>query len=141
MIIQQLSVFLENKSGRLNEILEMLGQVNIRIIAATVADTSEYGILRLITTDTQKACTTLREKKVSANMSEVIAISCDSRAGTFAKQLRYFSENGISIEYMYCFSIAEKAFLILKTDNVLKAKKVAIQFGLELISEKELLAL
>ena len=52
MIIQQLSVFLENKSGRLNEILDILGKANIRIIAATVADTSEYGILRLITSDT-----------------------------------------------------------------------------------------
>ena len=87
MIIQQLSVFLENKSGRLNEILDILGKANIRIIAATVADTSEYGILRLITSDTAHAIKLLKEANVSANTSDVIALTCDSMAGTFAKEL------------------------------------------------------
>ena len=100
MIIQQLSVFLENKSARLNEILDILGHADIRIIAATVADTSEYGILRLITSDTQTAYKLLKENKVSANLSEVIAISCDSLAGDFATKLKCFSEHGINIEYL-----------------------------------------
>ena len=92
MIIQQLSVFLENKSGRLNEILDILGKANIRIIAATVADTSEYGILRLITSDTAHAIKLLKEANVSANTSDVIALTCDSMAGTFAKELKYFAK-------------------------------------------------
>ena len=96
MIIQQLSVFLENKSGRLNEILDILGKANIRIIAATVADTSEYGILRLITSDTAHAIKLLKEANVSANTSDVIALTCDSMAGTFAKELKYFAKESIS---------------------------------------------
>ena len=138
MIIQQLSVFLENKSGRLNEILDILGHADIRIIAATVADTSEYGILRLITSDTQTAYKLLKENKVSANLSEVIAISCDSLAGDFATKLKCFSEHGINIEYIYCFSVKSKAFLILRANDKDPAIKVSKNFNLTMMSEKQL---
>lgn len=142
MNIKQLSVFLENKSGRLNEILDILGKAEIRIIAATVADTSEYGILRLITSDTQTAYSLLKENHVSANLSDVIAISCDSLAGTFANQLKYFSQENISIEYMYCFSVKDKAFLILRTNNNEKACEIAKKYNLHNnVSEEELIRL
>jgi len=75
MTISQISVFVENKFGRLNEILSFLSKENIRIIAATVADTTEYGILRLITTNQHKAFQLLKEQGVTANLSDV---SCDN---------------------------------------------------------------
>lgn len=141
MIIQQLSVFLENKSGKLNEILDMLGNANIRIIAATVADTSEYGILRLITSDTPQAFQVLRNHGVSSNQSDVLAISCDSRAGSFANTLKHFADEGIGIEYMYCFSVKSKAFLILRISNREAALDVVRKYQLNSISEKELIQL
>ena len=141
MIIQQLSVFLENKSGRRNEILDILGKANIRIIAATVADTSEYGILRLITSDTAHAIKLLKEANVSANTSDVIALTCDSMAGTFAKELKYFAKESISIEYMYCFSKQTNAFLIIRTSNQHAALETIKKYGLHSITEKELIEL
>ena len=78
MTISQISVFVENKFGRLNEILSFLSKENIRIIAATVADTTEYGILRLITTNQHKAFQLLKAQGVSANLSDVLAVKTDA---------------------------------------------------------------
>ena len=117
MTVNQISIFLENKYGKLSEILALLAEERIRIIAATVADTSEYGILRIIVSDPQKAYKILKENNVSANLTDVLAIVTSSCAGSFANTLSYFTKAGISIEYMYCFSIREKAILILRTNN------------------------
>ena len=141
MMIKQLSVFLENKSGRLNEVLDILGQADIRIIAATVADTSEYGILRLITSDTAGAYEVLREHRVSAQQSDVVALTCDSQAGVFASQINSFAREGVSIEYMYCFAIRDKAFLILRTSDNSRIDEIAQRYGLHIITEQELLQL
>ena len=141
MMIKQLSVFLENKSGRLNEVLDILGQADIRIIAATVADTSEYGILRLITSDTASAYEVLKEHRVSAQQSDVVALTCNSKAGVFASQINSFAKEGLSIEYMYCFSIRDKAFLILRTSDNARVDEIAQYYGLSIISEQELLQL
>jgi hypothetical protein len=118
MTIHQISLFLENKSGKLNEILSVLSKENIRMIAATIADTSDYGILRIITSDQQKAYTLLQEKKVSVNWSEVIAIAIDPHIGKLAETIEYFTQAGVDIEYMYCFSIHHKAMLVLRTKNL-----------------------
>ena len=141
MLIKQLSVFLENKSGRLNEVLDILGQADIRIIAATVADTSEYGILRLITSDTAGAYEVLKEHRVSAQQSDVVALTCDSQAGVFASQINSFAREGVSIEYMYCFAIRDKAFLILRTSDNSRIDEIACRYGLHIITEQELLQL
>ena len=141
MMIKQLSVFLENKSGRLNEVLDILGQADIRIIAATVADTSEYGILRLITSDTASAYEVLKEHLVSAQQSDVVALTCNSKAGVFASQINSFAKEGLSIEYMYCFSIRDKAFLILRTSDNARVDEIAQYYGLSIITEQELLQL
>jgi hypothetical protein len=117
MTVQQISIFLENKFGKLSEILSLLGREKIRIIAATVADTSEFGILRMIVSDTPKAYNILKENNVSASLSEVLAISVSSSVETFASTLNLFTEAGLSIEYMYCFSVKEQSFLILKVND------------------------
>ena len=115
--IKQLSVFLENKYGRLNEILSILGEHNVSIIAASVADTSEYGILRVITSDTEEAYQILKNSSISANISEVIAIGCDSLASAYATELAKLAQESICIEYMYSFSCKGKAILIIKISN------------------------
>lgn len=138
MTINQISIFLENKFGRLNEILSFLSKENIRVIAATVADTSDYGILRLITSNQIKALQLLKENGVSANLNTVIAISVDSSIDKFAETIQCFTKAGISIEYMYCFSINQKAILVLRTNNIDAAHEVIRRYGMNNLSEAEL---
>ena len=97
MTIPQISVFLENKFGRLNEILSILNKENIHVVAATVADTSDYGILRLITSDQMRAYKLLRANDVSANLNDVLAISSDSFIEKFSETIEYFTNAGIII--------------------------------------------
>lgn len=139
MTVNQISIFLENKYGKLSEILALLAEERIRIIAATVADTSEYGILRIIVSDPQKAYKILKENNVSANLTDVLAIVTSSCAGSFANTLSYFTKAGIS--YMYCFSIREKAILILRTNNRESAREVIRRQNLEYICESDLIKL
>ena len=124
MTVNQISIFLENKYGKLSEILALLAEEKIRIIAATVADTSEYGILRIIVSDPQKAYKILKGNNVSANLTDVLAIVTNSCAGSFAQTLSCFTKAGVSIEYMYCFSANEKSILILRTNNREAAREV-----------------
>ena len=96
MIIQQLSVFLENKSGRLTEVLETLGKENIRITALSVADTTEFGILRLIVSDPEKARAILKGQRFTVNMTGVISVSAPDTAKDYAKVLKILSDKDIS---------------------------------------------
>ncbi len=121
MTIKQLSIFLENKSGRLTEVLEVLGKDKVNIIALTIADTSEFGILRLIVSNPDKAYTLLKSKGFSVNLTDVFSITTPIEAGSFAKVLRIFSDEDISIEYMYAFSLDKRAMIILRTENTEKA--------------------
>jgi hypothetical protein len=138
MTIQQISIFLENKYGKLNEILALLGKENIRIIAATVADTSEFGILRMIVSDAKKTHNLLKNNNVHSSLSEVIAIITDSTAESFASTLNSFTKAGLSIEYMYCFSVKDKSFLILRVNDREVALEVIRRNNLEYITENQL---
>ncbi len=135
MTIQQISIFLENKFGRLNEILSLIAREKVRIIAATVADTSEFGILRIVTTDPQKAYQVLKENRISANISEVIAIVTESIPGQFAKTIEYFTQAGISIEYMYCFSTQSKGVLVIRVNDAEAAREVIRHKNLQTIDQ------
>lgn len=138
MTVNQLSIFIENKYGKLCEILSLLADENIRIIAATVADTSEYGILRMIVNDSEKAHNILKKNNVSVNLTDVLAIVTDPAAGSFAKTLTLFTQSGLSIEYMYCFSLKDKSILILRTNNREMARKVIRLQHLEYICENDI---
>ena len=139
--VQQLSIFLENKLGRLHEVMEIIGKSDIRIIAAMVADTSEYGILRLITSDTEKAFQVLTEHDVSINRSEVIALSAGASVGSFSQRLQPFAKEKIGIEYMYCFSVRDRAFMIIRVHDMDQAERMITQYGLKTTSAEELSAL
>lgn len=141
MTINQISIFLENKFGKLSEILALLGNEQIRIIAATVADTSEFGILRIIVSDPQKAFKILKQNNVNVNITEVLAIATESCAGSFAKTLSYFTQAGVSIEYMYCFSMNKKSILIIRCNNKEVAREVIRRQELEYIAESDLINL
>ena len=141
MTIHQISIFLENKYGRLNEILALIAQEDIRIVTATIADTSEFGILRIITTDPLKAHQVLKEHNISANLNEVFAIETEPVAGAFVHIVDSFTQAGISIEYMYCFSSKERGVLVLRVNNKEAALNVIRRNNIVCISESKLVSM
>ncbi len=138
MLVKQLTVFLENKSGRLNEVSQILGQSGINMLAFTVADTSQFGILRLIVSDPGRACAILRENEFSVNLTDVVCLSCPNKPGALAKALRILSDNKISIAYLYAFSMGDSANVVLKPDNLEECVKVLQEHKMELIKASEL---
>ncbi|HEY5469918.1 MAG TPA: ACT domain-containing protein [Bacteroidales bacterium] len=138
MITHQLSVFLENKSGRLTEVLEVLGEENIRITALSVADTAEFGILRLIVSDPEKARELLKKKSFSVNLTEVISVIVPNEAKHYAKILRILSDMAISVEYTYAFSLGDKSIIILRCSNTEEAIKALKSHELELLKASDL---
>ena len=138
MIIKQLSVFLENKSGRLHEVSAILGDAGINMSAFSVADTSEFGILRLIVSDHEKAFRVLRENNFSVNLTDVVCLNCPNQPGALAAALKILSENEVAIEYLYAFSIGESANVVIKPDNLDKCIAVLTQHRMELVRASDL---
>ena len=138
MITHQLSVFLENKSGRLTEVLEVLGEENIRINALTVADTTEFGILRLIVSDPEKARELLKKHSFTVNLTDVISVIAPSEAKHYAKVLKILSDPGISVEYTYAFSTGDKSIIILRCSNIDEAIKALKSHEMELLKASDL---
>jgi len=103
MQIQQLSIFVENKSGRLAEITEALANANVDIRALSIADTSNFGILRLIVDKPEQAVAILKEKHLTVLLTNVIAVGINDQPGEFAKAMRALANNNIGVEYMYAF--------------------------------------
>jgi len=123
MQIQQLSIFVENKSGRLAEITEALANANVDIRALSIADTSDFGILRLIVDKPEQAVTVLKEKHLTVLLTNVIAVGINDQPGEFAKAMRVLANNNIGVEYMYAFiSRAKgKAYVIIRAEQDEKA--------------------
>lgn len=138
MIIHQLSVFLENKSGRLTEVLEVLGEENIRITALTVADTSEFGILRLLVSDPEKAREILKKRLFTVNLTEVISIIAPNEAKYYAKVLKVLSDIDISVEYTYAFSLGDKSIIILRCSDSEAAIKAFEEHEMDLLKASDL---
>ena len=136
--IRQLSIFLENKSGRLHEALEALRNGNINITALTIADTSAYGIIRLLVSDPEKGFKLLKALGYSVSLTEVISLSVSHVAGALCEVLKKFSEEMLSIEYMYAFSLGEKAIIVFRIDDQAKAFDIIARNNFTLISEDEI---
>lgn len=138
MIIQQLSVFLENKSGRLTEVLDVLGKEKIRITALSVADTSDFGILRLIVSEPDKVKSLLKENLFTVNISQVISVIVPNEAQCFAKVLKILSDIDISVEYTYAFSSGKKSVIILGCSNNERAIEELKKHEVELLHAGDL---
>ena len=138
MTVNQISIFLENRYGKLNEILGLLADEGIRIIATTLADTSEFGIMRMIVTDPAKAYEILSRNNVTAHQTEVVAVVVPYEAGAFKRIIALFTDAGLNIEYMYGFSFREKSVLIVRTDIAAKAREVMKENRLECLGGNDL---
>jgi len=136
MFIKQLSIFIENKVGRLQAIMDTLSENDINIRALSIAETTEFGILRIITPDVEKAKQVLREVDVISKITDVIAVYIDDKAGGLAKMLKSITDAEINVEYMYAFlgRTEGKALMVLKADDEAKAEKALLASGMELAS-------
>lgn len=139
MTIHQLSVFVENKSGTLLQVLELLKEANIQLIASTISDTVEYGIYRIICSEPMRAYETLKNAGISANLSDVFAITLDNQPGRAADAIRSFTRADIGISYLYSFLLAGKGILVFRTDNTEKIRQVILSDGLSYVEEKDLI--
>ncbi len=138
MIIKQLSIFLENKSGRLTEVTKALEEANINISALSIADTAEYGILRLIVTNPDKAVESLKARNFTVNSTDVICLTVPHTPGGLARALEILSNAKIGIEYMYAFEFGEKASVIIRTEALQAAIDVLQEHKVELIKASEI---
>ena len=138
MTIHQLSIFIENRSGTLIKVIEVLKEQKIQIIASTIADTAEFGIYRLICSEPLRAYDELKKAGVAVAQSDVFAIELDNQPGRAADAVEMFSKAGISITYLYSFLLNGKGILIFRTDNAEQARETISQNGLKFIAEKDL---
>ena len=140
MTINQLSVFIENRRGRLAEITNILKNNEVDIRALSIADTKEFGILRLIVNHAQKAADVLRAEGFTVALTQVVAIGIDDRPGGLAAAMEVLRDNEISVEYMYAFISRDKgkAFVIIRVDNDEKAMEALRNAGVILLSAEEI---
>jgi len=138
MTISQLSVFIENKTGHLNQILSVLAKNSINIIALTVADSTDYGILRAIVSDPEKAMNALRAEHFTVRVHEILSLEMSPTPGSMSHILDLFTAADICIEYVYAFSFGSKSILMIRTDNCDKAVEVIKTNGLKSIRREDL---
>ena len=125
MFIKQLSVFIENKEGRLDEVLNNLSEGGVNLLSASLADTTDYGVLRLIAAEPDKAKDILKTAGFTARIDEVIAVVVPDAVGSLAKVISMLHKGGINISYIYGLSInGNGAPIAIKTDNNEKAASI-----------------
>ncbi|MDR2588641.1 MAG: ACT domain-containing protein [Spirochaetales bacterium] len=136
MIIKQISVFLENISGRLAEVTRILADNKINLRALTIADTADFGILRIIAVKPDEAVRILTQAGFMAKETDVLAVEVEDKPGALAAVLDIFSKNSINIEYMYASleRSADKAVIVIKVEDVERGIKVVEANGLKPIS-------
>jgi hypothetical protein len=123
MKVEQISIFIENKSGRLAEVSRVLGESGVNIRALSLADTSDFGILRLIVNDREKAISVLKEKGFTVSKTEVVAVEVPDQPGGLASILQVLDKESINVEYMYAFveRCGDNAVIIFRFDEIEKA--------------------
>jgi hypothetical protein len=143
MRVEQIAVFLENKSGRLAEITSIIAEEGINIRALSVADTADFGILRLIVDDVEKAKAALKSKGFTVGITNVLAVEVPDTVGGLAKVLKSIEAAGLNVEYMYAFvnKSGENAVLIFRFEDMTKAIDSLMSAGYTLLTGAQICAL
>ena len=131
MTIKQLSVFLENREGRLDEVLQMLGANDVNIVALSLADTADYGMLRMIVSDPVKGKAVLKEAGITSKLTDVVALRVPHARGSLSKAMHELMVGGVNIEYMYAFANGADASAVMKSDNPEKVVTILRENGFD----------
>ena len=129
MAVKQISVFIENKAGHLAEFTKMLADNNINIRALSIADTQDYGILRIIVDNTDESVVTIKKHGYVCTVNNVLGVSIDDTPGSFSKVLEVLAENDIFVEYVYAFNsqMAGNAYMVFRVNDNAKVYQQIIQ--------------
>ncbi|MBF0503666.1 MAG: ACT domain-containing protein [Candidatus Omnitrophica bacterium] len=140
MKITQVSVFLENKKGRLFDAIRILGEKAVDIKTLTIAENKDFGVLRMIVDNPQKALEVLKSHDFVASITEIVAVEVDDHPGGLAKVLKVLDGNKINIEYMYAFveKRADKAILVFRFDDLDKAIAVLNKNNIRVVGKKDI---
>ncbi len=139
MSIRQISVFVENKQGSLVKITDVLAKENIDLRAMSIADTQDFGILRLIVSDTDRALGVLRRENCIVTVTDVVGARLRNEPGALATVVKVLSEGGINMEYMYAFNGAtpHHAYMVLRVDDNEKVEELLLASGIKSITETQ----
>lgn len=139
MKVSQITVFLENKKGRLADVTDSLAKAGVNIRAASIADTIDYGLLRLIVSDPVKAHQALSDNGFTASEAEVLAVEVDDKPGGLARVISCLADEGINIEYLYAFvgKSGENAIVVLRSEDTARAAEVLKKNGVPLLSGEQ----
>lgn len=139
MKVKQVSVFMENTPGRLAEVTKVLGDANINILAMTIAETGEFGVVRMIVSDWQKAIDVLKKNDFTTATTEVLAIEIPNKPGSLAKIVAEFAKKNINIEYVYAFvtHTSEEAVIIMRFENTDEAIVVLKDIGVRVLTNED----
>jgi hypothetical protein len=138
MLAKQLSIFLENKSGRLNEVTDILGKADINLSAMSIADNSDFGILRCIVSDPEKAYQVLKDHHFAVKITDVIGFVCPNTSGSLAVVLKHLSDKGVFIEYMYSFSNGDLAHVIIRPTDLDACERILVEKRVDLLADSAL---
>ena len=139
MFAKQLTVFIENRTGRLSQVLNVLKENGVNILSLSLADTTEFGLLRLIVDDASKGKEKLSENGFSSLLSDVSIIEISHKVGSLQEILSTVDNKGVSIEYMYGLSFeADRAYVVLKASNAEKIESILNECGVHTLSCDEL---
>lgn len=140
MAISQLSVFVENKPGKLMEITNALFEASIDIRAMSIADTQDFGILRMIVSDAKRAKSALQKENCVVSITQVIAVAITDKLGSLTKVVKLLTENKINIEYMYAFITISKqhAYVVIRVEDNDKASKLLVDNDVQLVTEDDI---
>lgn len=140
MLIKQISVFVENKQGRLADITKILADNQVDIRALSIADTTDYGILRLIVNRPEKAIEVLKAAGMTVSITNVLAVGILDEPGGFANAISVLSDAGMGVEYAYAFITPAdgQAYVILRVDNNERASAILQAGGINLLSQEQL---
>jgi hypothetical protein len=138
MHVEQISVFLENKAGRLAEVAQVLSKAGVNIRALSLADTSDFGILRLIVDDNEKATAALREEGFTAARTDVVAVEVEDKPGGLSTILDVLSRQNVNVEYMYAFvqHTGKDAIIIFRFDDIDRAVKLLRENNIRVLEGK-----
>ena len=140
MSVNQVSVFLENKTGTLNKLTEVHAANAINIRALSLAETSEFGIVRMLVNDVFEATNVLKENNFVATLTPVLAYAIEDKAGDLNNLLKQFSAASVNIEYMYAFAGKTRAYMIFRVNDTKKAEALLNSKGLKSLTQEEIAA-
>ena len=140
MKITQISIFLENRKGRLFEVCSLLGKSNVNIRALTIAETESFGVLRIVVDKPDIAIKILKENTFVANVTDVAAVEIGDRPGGLAEVLKVLSDNDVNIEYMYGFveKFSENALLVFRFEDAAYAQKILTENNIKIVTSEEI---